>query len=353
MGELRQNRVTGTWVVVAPARGERPVEVDEIDGDREPPHDPECPFCPGNEHRLAELLWELPGTGAGWYTRAVSNLYPAFGQTSGSSGRNTLIPPGGGAVEDGFPGPLQAAGRQEVLIETPRHDLDPSRLSPPALRALIESYHRRYVHLASIPGIEQVFLFRNHRYEAGISLRHPHSQFVATAFTPPMVREWRERLVRHHRETSACMLCGIHRAWRDGPGAKRRRVAESDAFMALVPWAAESPCELWVIPLRHQADFSEARPDERADLAALLGRLLRAYRGAAGDPPYNYMIQTWGVDEAGSDALHWFLRILPRSVRRAGFEMGSGVSINPSSPELDARILREGLERPVEEGASG
>lgn len=49
------------------------------------------------------------------------------------------------------------------------------------------------------------------------------------------------------------------------------------------------------------------------------------------------------VVEPGTDAphLHWYLQICPRLTTLAGFEIGSGMRINPSIPEEDAGFLRE------------
>ena len=38
---------------------------------------------------------------------------------------------------------------------------------------------------------------------------------------------------------------------------------------------------------------------------------------------------------------HWYLSIIQHVSRVAGFEMGSGMFINPSIPEETARFLRE------------
>lgn len=57
------------------------------------------------------------------------------------------------------------------------------------------------------------------------------------------------------------------------------------------------------------------------------------------DPDYNYVINTAAQYRAREPQLHWFLRIRPRLVTRAGFEIGSGMTINPSLPESDADFL--------------
>jgi UDPglucose--hexose-1-phosphate uridylyltransferase len=61
------------------------------------------------------------------------------------------------------------------------------------------------------------------------------------------------------------------------------------------------------------------------------------------DPDYNYMINTAPRFKSGEPHLHWFLRIRPCLTTRAGFELGSGMSINPSLPEEDAEFLRKDM----------
>lgn len=48
------------------------------------------------------------------------------------------------------------------------------------------------------------------------------------------------------------------------------------------------------------------------------------------------------IIESPSHKLHWFLQIRPRLRTQAGFEMGSGICINPSLSEADADLLRQG-----------
>ena len=48
------------------------------------------------------------------------------------------------------------------------------------------------------------------------------------------------------------------------------------------------------------------------------------------------------LKDEGEDYYHWHLQIIPRLTTTAGFEMGSGIHINPSLPEADARLLSGG-----------
>jgi UDPglucose--hexose-1-phosphate uridylyltransferase len=61
------------------------------------------------------------------------------------------------------------------------------------------------------------------------------------------------------------------------------------------------------------------------------------------DPDYNYIINTAARSRADEPYLHWYLQVRPRLTTRAGFEIGSGISINPSLPEEDAAVLNAGV----------
>ena len=75
-------------------------------------------------------------------------------------------------------------------------------------------------------------------------------------------------------------------------------------------------------------------------LAHHLGDLLRRYRDLADDPAYNLILHSAPRVRTGSRAHHWFVQLRPRIHRIAGFELASGVHINPSLPEHDAGTLK-------------
>ena len=86
-------------------------------------------------------------------------------------------------------------------------------------------------------------------------------------------------------------------------------------------------------------------------LAAILRDFLRRLRGLLGDPPYNLVLHTapsphprpshpeyWSTIEQD---FHWHLEIVPRVTRIAGFEWGSGYTVNPTPPEEAALYLKQ------------
>ena len=79
MSELRQDRTTGVWVIIAPERGRRPQRRSESARDRHHTlsFDPAYPFCPGNKSMLPSLIEETPvDKSPGWQVRVVPNKYP-------------------------------------------------------------------------------------------------------------------------------------------------------------------------------------------------------------------------------------------------------------------------------------
>lgn len=347
MSDMRQNPVTGRWVVVAPDRGDRPVEGGSED-DRAPEpglpsRDPDCPFCPGNEQKLPGVLRELGGDGEGWRCRAVPNRYPAFAPSASSE--TAAHEPR--ALREEVAGPVPfgrsfpATGRQEVLIESDRHDRDPGRMSPEELALVMELYRDRLGSLVRESPELFPIVFRNHGADAGASLQHPHGQLVGTRVSGPARRIREERMQRHHAESGSCLLCELLDL---EPAGEVRLIRESAHHRAYVPWAAEQPLEVWVVPKRHRPSFTDVDNDELTDLGATLGRILAGIRSLAGDPPYNYMVHSAAGARSEDPALHWFLQIRPITARAAGFEHGTGVHINPASPETDARRLRRSLE---------
>jgi UDPglucose--hexose-1-phosphate uridylyltransferase len=329
MSELRQDRTTGAWVIVAPERGRRPRQRSAAAPapDRAPEPEPPCPFCPGNEHLLPGIVEEVSAADPpGWCVRVVPNKYPAL--------RPELAPQ---PLHAPFHTALEGYGVHEVVIESPRHRADLDSLSDPEISAVVGAYHRRSLMLMRKPGIEAVLLFRNNGRSAGASLRHPHAQLVALPLVPPRLRAMTDWARQRHRESGRCVTCeelDIERA--DG----RRLVEESAHFLLLVPFAATVPFEMWLAPKRHQAGFAEAEAEELADLGVLLRRALARLKAALGDPPYNFVIESPGKGEEGAADQHWRLRIAPDTVIPGGFELGAGIPINPSKPEDDAAALR-------------
>ncbi len=317
--EIRHDRRTGRSSLVVPARARRP-------GQGLAAADAACPFCPGNEDLLPGIVWQSPeGNRGDWRVRVVPNKFAVVAE-------DTNAPSTAGSFER-----RTAVGRHEVIIEHPRHDLDLATMPPDHVRHVMAAYRTTYRRLAAMPGIRLALLFRNYGAAAGASQQHPHAQAVALTTIPPEVTAERRRLRAYHRRTGGCAICDMaRRETNEGD----RVVLQNDHFLAIVPFAAAAPCEVWLLPKRHRADFGDIDDGECDALAAALRDVLRRLRTALDDPPYNFTVQSAGGDSASAPHLHWYLRLVPGTTTPGGFELGTGLAINPSSPEADAALLR-------------
>ena len=238
----------------------------------------------------------------------------------------------------GFFRSMDGIGHHEVLIEHPQHNLTIALYEPQHVARILHMYQKRMAHLLSFPYIESVILFRNHGSRAGASLVHPHSQIIALPVIPRDVMARMNESIRYHEEHRHCIFCKmLEEELSDG----RRIVFESEYFVAFVPYAAFSPFAVWIFPRKHKSSFLYASEEEIDDLAITLRTVLQKLYYGLNDPDYNYIIRSAPQGYSHTAFFHWYITIVPRLTRSAGFELGSGMFINPSIPEENAAFLRD------------
>lgn len=329
MSELRLNVVTKEWVIIAPERSSRPRDFKpRISRPPLPAHDDTCPFCPGNEAETEREMFRIEQEGStAWQVRAVLNRFPVLRHREASCEHH----------HDGLKHSVEGFGAHEVVIETPRHDLATAMMPVDQVESILRTYRTRYNAIVEDPRIRHVIIFKNHGKGAGTSLIHPHSQLVATSVVSYQVRDRIRTLEDHQALYGRCVLCQmieqeIHE--------QVRIVHVNDSFVAMVPYAALSSYHLWIFPRRHMATFGEIEERELRDLATALRTVLRKLYFGLSDPDFNYVIRSAPRD-CSEFEFHWYLSIVPRLARAAGFELGSGMYVNDRYPEDSARELRE------------
>ena len=326
MSELRQDPITRDWVIINPARALRPHD----DGGGAAP----CPFCPGHERHATAAVDLIEGPDGGWLVRALPNKYPVL------STPPQEIP---GAAPAGSGRRLAGRGYHEVIVESPEHETTLGVMPVGQVRRVLEMYARRYRALAAGDGsVRQVVLFRNQGTLAGTSLRHPHSQIVATPAVSPETRRRVNDEIAFFDEHGRCGLCQLLENER---AAGERVVLETSSFLTKAPYASRNPYQLHVVPLRHCPSFDEVEPAELDDLAQHLTRVVAALRACLGEPHYNLVVSTPPLDVVHRAASHWYIEILPRVTTPAGFELGSRIIVNVKAPEQAAGELRAAAAR--------
>ncbi|MGH2546526.1 MAG: galactose-1-phosphate uridylyltransferase [Actinomycetota bacterium] len=334
MGTLRQDATTNEWVILAPDRATRP---DHGHGSGSaavrgplPARDPGCPFCPGNEHQTPPEVLRSPVDGP-WERRVVPNRYPALAPDGQTNRRGD--PP---ARE------MDGVGYHEVVVESPQHDERLDEMPLDRLTGVVTTWRDRYRTLAADPRIKAVVVFKNFGERAGTSLVHPHSQIVATPVIPPDALRRYAVATRYFDDTGRCVYLDLldHEL-----ESGERVVAERDGLVAVAPFASRVPYETWITPRASRPSFASLGDAEVREMADLLRDVVAAIRHGAGDPDYNLVIHSAPAGEESKPFFVWHLRVLPRIVTPAGFELGSGMSINCVAPEAAAIRLRETLAR--------
>jgi UDPglucose--hexose-1-phosphate uridylyltransferase len=335
MPELRFDYSTADWVVFAPLRKLRPQhEVrSSLTGMQAAPDSTEsCPFCPGNERFTPNEIFSFrsnPQDYSSWQVRVVPNKFPAL------------------RIEEDFHRSLNGkmfesmggCGAHEVVIESPDHSRVLAQQSTEQIELVLKMILQRFIDLKRDKRFQSLVVFKNHGMSAGTSLRHPHWQIIATPVVPHLVRTKCNEAMNYYDRTGNCLYCDLTQ---EELSAEKRIIATNKEFVAFVPYAAHLPFETWVLPRRQQSTLELLQPDQIRPLAEILKNVLLKLYVGLDNPDFNLTIDTAPRGDEDKEYFQWHIRILPRLSTQAGFELGSGMSINTVLPEEAAAFLRDG-----------
>jgi UDPglucose--hexose-1-phosphate uridylyltransferase len=238
---------------------------------------------------------------------------------------------------DDWPVRADGLGAHEVIVESPLHDATWARMDDAALSRILVAWRERIADLGRDRRMRAVVVFKNHGVQAGARLAHPHSQLVAMPVVPPALEEELTGAARYHADHGSCAYCDlVARDLDEGV----RLIQQSPGAVALAPFAARTPFQVWVLPKSHAAHFAQASDDLLREVASLLRTLLERVEAYLEGPAYNVVLHTAPYGHAADASFHWHLEIVPRVFRVTGLDLGAGLSINPVTPEEAARVLR-------------
>lgn len=340
MPELRKDPITQEWVIIATERARRPSDFTHLtiaEPDK-PDYSPTCPFCPGKETmtppEIVSFRQSREANAPDWWVRVVPNKFPALAIEGSLNKRGS-----------GMYDMMNGVGAHEVIIETPKHHLDPATLEQSQMAEVLWMFRERYLDLRKDTRFKYILVFRNHGKVAGASLEHPHSQLVATPMIPIDVVNEMQGAERYYQYHDRCIWCDMVQQELD---QKSRVVVETEHFLAFEPFASKFPFETWLLSKTHQSSFAAMSRDEVTEFAGIMQDALGRISRCLNSPPYNFAIHTAPCDREDSDYFHWHMVIMPRLTIAAGFEMGTGIYINVTSPEDAAMFLREAIAKKAE-----
>lgn len=242
-----------------------------------------CPFCQGYEKMTPPEVYRIGDdnpNGPGWKVRVIPNKYP---------------------ITD----------FHEVIIHSPDHQRDIEDLPLDHVSYIFKAYQQRFNFFRSKG---QVLIFDNHGQDSGASLTHPHSQLVLIPFQINLDTLSREPI--------------------------NNLVLDNRFFYVFCPDFSQWPYEVWITPKKEKMVFGDITDDEIADLSQIIQTIIKKLhrifdqKKLTGDINFGYNYYIYPQE-------NWYLRIIPRFVHRAGFELGTGLSVNVIDPMVAARELKE------------
>lgn len=326
--ELRQDIVTGDFVVIATGRAKRPDEFAAFQ--RSAPDYTNDPFESPEESGQGKDVLIYRQDNGDWSLRVFPNKYPAF-----SHGR---------AVRELSEGPylsMTGVGYNEIVVTRDK------RRSLALLEVwqgaeVFDAYQERYLALMSKKSVNYIQIFHNHGKEAGASIAHPHSQLMAIPVVSPYIDLELKGAERYYRSTKR-KVYGVMTEYESE--AEKRIVFENEHFIAFCPFASRVAFEVWIVGKRTNPYFERITDKEKFAAAEAMQRALFAIYQGLNDPPYNFYIHTAPCDGKDYPHYQWHIEILPHTAVWAGFELSTGIEISTIQPEKAAEYLRAQLKR--------
>lgn len=324
MPQLRQNIITGEWVVIAPDRAKRPTDYVTADTVKVQSKT-NCKFCvdrPAYNERIKKLdtsnIYVTP------------NKYPVFLETDDHCSPKSI------KVEDDFFRARPSTGGHDIVV-IKDHDVDLPKFTKAIWVDIFDAFKKRYSYYKE-KCVSYTMPIYNHGREAGASIEHPHAQIFASNIIPNIISTELHHTEKYLEHNGSCAFCDLIKHEKE---FKTRIVCENKNFIAFTFYAARFPFEIWVLPKVHKSVFENETSTNLESLAETLIDVFGKLHSTLNDPPLNFFIHNLPNTSTESDSYHWHLEIAPRITGYGGYEMGSGTIIDVFSPEIAAKFLNK------------
>lgn len=316
MPTLRQNIVTGDWVVIAPERARRPHDFKTVQQEAFK-IESDCVFCVDSEAYKTRII-EFDNQSC----FLIPNKYPVFTDKHDQQNHRRKIE-------------KESIGGHDVVVIKDQ-DLDIYTFQEliwqdffTILRERTRWYFEKAPHWTVLP-------IYNHGIKSGATIRHPHGQILASHHTPPIINKELAGAKKFFDEHSQCVFCSMI-----GDDREESLIIDDDlGFSAISPYAARFPFEVWIIPNQHLSYFDHATDQDLSRLSNFIKNIFDRYKNVLKAPDLNFYIHTSPHLVAHDAFFHWHLEISPRLDYWGSYEYGSGTIINTMSPEKAAKYLR-------------
>ena len=235
-----------------------------------------------------------------------------------------------------------AAGSWRTVVAPPQEHRALHQVGAAVVEAMVTTARDAIAAARAGNQTDHLQVVQNWGAQAGARTNHLCFEFYDLPQIPHRIAEELGGAARFVIREGECPYC---RLVRETTQTRNRLVWEDADSVAFAPWASRSPFELWIVPRRHDADFGRAtEPDVKATASALRHVLTTLAKTLDG-PPYNLILHTAPLRERVDATYHWHWEIHPRLRDIAGLELGTGLPVNPVSPEdaVEELLARAGV----------
>lgn len=339
--ELRQDLVSGDWILIAPGRLRYLTHATLFKAQEKRLRTPlnKCPFekpfqnvsnkviLSYIDHAPTGLLRKTTDKNKNWRILVLENKNPAVLNKKENIGLK----------HHGLFSVVEGVGHSDLVI-TRDHDKNFPELPPREALHVLEAMRDRYLMLLNEKNIAYVSMFQNWGPKAGASVYHPHYQILAIPVVPPDIDHSLNGSTHYFKIHKACVHCALIRWERR---QNKRIIFENENAIAIAPFVSRNPCEVRIFPKNHRPYFENTFDEELRDVSAALQKVLFLIKKKLNDPDYNFFIHTAPIrDKDKYSHYHWHVEIYPKLSKLGGFEFSTGIIINVFDPNLVAKILR-------------
>ncbi len=329
MSELRQDLVSGDWIIVSPERAGRHRNFKNLrkTGNRVVSTAKKgCPFEDLKKSGNWPTIFDYPDQ-KHWKIVIFPNKYPALSHEFNCS---KLFKKGPYRLMTG-------AGHHDLMV-TRDHYKDFEMLSPNDSFLVFKILQKYYWYTTKDKCLRYVSFFHNWGPTGGATIYHPHYQIVTLPIVPPDVKSSLDGSKKYFSAHHSCVHCEMIKYEKK---EKKRIIYENSGAIAFAPFVSRQPFEIRVFPKKHISSFGATPDMVLKKVSDVLRVSLAKMKKGLGSPDYNFFIHTAPVKNAKKYGhYHWHIEILPKVSFIGGFELGTGIDINVIDPDLAAKTLR-------------
>lgn len=329
-GNLRRDPLNKCWVVFAP---EKVNTIIQQSSEKDAKFDIN-PYLPGLEYATGkDILRRINPAYAdkGWSSRVFPAKNPILKIESEKNFRG-----------EGLYDTMARLGAHEVVVETPKSDINFDRLSIEEIADAYSIIMDRIGDLKKDSRFRYILVTKNRGLDAGGTINHNYSEIKAFPFIPPIIQYKLDNCIQYYKIKERCLVCDII----DQELSDRKRViVENDMFIAFCPYASRYPFEIMIVPRKHRNIFEGPNEDVVKELAKIAKTVFYKIRMALNAPAYNSVFHFQPVNSRENEnleakAYHWHISIIPRMSNIPSEMIEAGIFVNPTLPEEAAEFLR-------------